>query len=104
MAIKQNRDKHVELFERSLIAYRAEAVKYLDESLELARSGKRIRREIKLIEPMNHVKDYDQVVAMLEMTSDKIIVIDSREFAMFVMDDWGWSSQFDLTNQSYGVS
>lgn len=81
-----------------------EAIKYLDESLALAKAGKRIRREVELIEPQSHVGDYDQIIAMLEMTSDEIITIDSREFAMFVMDDWGWKKQFDLTNSSYHIS
>lgn len=101
--IRDNHEEHVRIYKVARAAYQAEAVKYLEESLALAKEGKEIRREIKLIEPMNHSTDYDQIISMLEMTSDKFIVLDSREFSMFVMDNWNWKDQFENMALSYGV-
>lgn len=51
--------------------------------------------------PQNHAKDYDQVIAMLEMCVDDELSIRSDEFACYVMDDWDWKEDFLHTNKRY---
>lgn len=101
--IKKNREAHTKLFKAVRAAYRAEAIRYLGQSLDLAKEGKEIRRGVDLIEPVDHTGDYDQIIEMLKMTSDTIISLDSREFSMFVMDKWGWKGQFEAMAISYGL-
>ena len=101
--IRDNHEEHIRRFQVARAAYRAEAIKYLEESLELAKDGKEIRRDIDLIKPVNHSVDYEQITFMLEMTSDKIISLSSQEFSMFIMDNWSWKGQFEAMNASYGI-
>ena len=100
-AIKANREKHVTMVEKARKAYRQAAIEYLEESVSLAQNGGEIRRHIDLLKPESHADEYYQIISMLDMMSDTIIKIDSNEFAMFVMDNWSWSSQFNQVLQSY---
>jgi len=51
--------------------------------------------------PQSYEKAYDQIIKMLEMSSDEIIKLSSDEFACFVMDDWDWKESFKNTTMSY---
>lgn len=102
-AIKANRERHINDFEEALGEYRRRATECLFNAWQEAKDGGEIRRTVDLPEPKSHKDDYDQIIAMLEMTSDEIIRLDSREFAMFVMDDWEWKKQFVHVNRSYNI-
>jgi hypothetical protein len=99
--LRKNRTLHQETFERALTGYRKRAIEELDASLQDAKAGKKIRRSIGLIEPMNQTKDYDRVIRMLEMTVDDIVTIGAGEFQQYVMDDWSWKEQFTTSNSAY---
>jgi len=99
--LKENRENHQEAFELALVAYRDQAVKELEAMLAEAREGKRIRRAVSLVEPVNQTKEYNQAILMLEMSVDVEITLSEQEFACFVMDRWRWKEQFALTASSY---
>ncbi len=99
--IKANRNTHTDVFERALVKYRELAIKELDAMLVEARQGKRIRRTVSLVEPVNHTTDYDRVIGMLEMHIEAEIELSAAEYQMYVDDDWGWKGQFTATNSRY---
>ena len=99
--LKKNRATHRETFERATIGYRKRAIEELDISLRDACEGKKIRRSIGLVEPMDQTKDYDRVIRMLEMSVDEVVTIEAHEFAQYVMDDWSWKEQFTASNSTY---
>jgi len=99
--VKENREQHRNLFLKAQEGYRALVIKELDAMLAEARDGKPIRRAIMLPEPVDHTKDYDRVVAMLEMSVDAIIELSSQEFEEYVLDNWNWSQLAMLTNSRY---
>ena len=99
--LKENRENHQEAFELALVAYRDQAVAELEAMLAEAREGKRIRRSVSLVEPVNQTKEYNQAIMMLEMSVDERITLNEQEFACFVMDRWRWKEQFALTASSY---
>jgi len=98
--LKQNRDDHRAIFEEALTGYQAESEAELQQQLELLRAGK--RRDIRIIKvvPRDHTSDYNRAVAMIEMALGDTITLSERDFAQYVMDDWGWQGEF-LSN-SYG--
>jgi hypothetical protein len=100
-ALRKNRAAHREMFERAAVGYRKRAIEELDASLQDAKAGKKIRRSIGLVEPMDQTKDYDRVIRMLEMTVDQIVTIGAQEFQQYVMDDWSWKEQFTTSNAAY---
>lgn len=99
--IETNRAAHRATFEDALNGYRKEVIEQLEKMLAEARSGKRVRRAIDLIEPMDQTKDYDRVIAMLKMSTDEVIHLDERTFACYVLDDWQWKHQFTASTANY---
>ena len=59
--------------------------------------------EVELRKPEDHTYDYDVALKMAEMEVEDIIELNQAEFQQFVMDDWAWKEEFNLTNRSYGV-
>jgi hypothetical protein len=98
--LKQNRDDHRAIFEEALTGYQAESEAELQQQLDLLRAGK--RRDIRIVKvvPRDHTSDYNRAIAMIEMALGDTITLSERDFAQYVMDDWGWQGEF-LSN-SYG--
>lgn len=96
-----NRETHRSEFLKAQEGYRAAVIEELDRMLAEARTGKRIRRSVELIEPHDHTKEYDQVLAMLGMSVDDTVELDYQQFAQYVLDEWNWKAQFTATNSRY---
>jgi hypothetical protein len=99
--LRQNRDQHRAVFERALEGYRRKAIQILEERLEDARANRRINLAIELIQPMDQTREYDRAIRMLEMHTQEQIELSERDFASYVMDDWGWKGQFTATTSGY---
>ncbi len=102
--IKANREKHRAIFLEAQTGYRLAAIIELDKMLVEARSGKRIRRAVKLIEPIDQTSEYDRVIRMLEMSEDSTILLEEHDFRQYVLDDWAWKGQFNASNRLYSKS
>jgi len=98
--VRSNRDAHRTLFLKAQEGYRKLVIEELDRMLQDAKDGLSIRRSVTLTEPSNHVKDYDRVVTMLEMSVDDTITLDAQDFDRYVMDSWDWSMFALATNTS----
>jgi hypothetical protein len=68
-----------------------------------AKAGLPIRRSVTLTEPSNHVKDYDRVITMLEMSVDDTVTLDAQDFDRYVMDNWDGSRFALVTNTAYAA-
>jgi hypothetical protein len=99
--IKKNREEHRTLFEKALVGYRDMAIAELDRALEDAKKGKRICRHLSLEEPVDHTRDYDRIITMLEMSVGNEVKITEAQFGQYAMDDWSWKNQFTATNSRY---
>lgn len=101
--IKENRNKHRELFLKAQEGYRELFIAELDRMLKDARDGKQIRRSVTIPEPQDHTDDYDRVIDMLELSVDEVIEIQSHEFDMYMRDKWQWKQMADFTNTAYAA-
>ncbi len=99
--ISKNRDAHRKLFLKAQEGYKQDFLKELENMLEEARQGKRYRRNVLLVEPMDMTKEYDRILKMLELTTEEKIDLSQQEFSNYVMDDWGWKAQVTATNSQY---
>lgn len=99
--VKENRDKHREVFLEALDGYRKLAVQELEQSLDNAKKGRKIQRTLTLTEPQDMTKVYDQVIQMLELTTEDIIPITFHEFQNYVRDEWQWTKQWSASNVAY---
>lgn len=101
IALKKNREDHRTAFVASQKGYHIAVVKELESMLVDARSGKAYRKVVQLEEPLDHTRDYDRIIRMLEMSVNNEIVITESEFNNYVLDDWSWKRQFMQTTRSY---
>jgi len=101
--VKKNRAGHQEQYQLAMKGYREQAVRVLTALLEAAQKSVpfNVRKVIELVEPQEHIKDYDRVTLMLEMSTADEIAINEREFSQYVQDLWGWKEQFVATNSRY---
>lgn len=112
--IRVNRKVHVREYLESVIGYKEAALSAIDRAMgrlknqvEDLEAGEVLRLAavtFNLKIPENHNKDYDQVIKMLEMCVDDQLTIKSDEFACYVMDDWDWKDEFNMTKSTYSSS
>lgn len=100
--IKQNRADHRLIFDEALKGFKQQVEEELSRLLADARAGK--RQDIRVVKyvPKDHTGDYDRTIAMIEMAKGDEVTLSEQDFAMYVMDDWGWQAEF-LSN-TYGSS
>ena len=99
--LRDNRKRHYEMFLRAQEGYRKAVIKQLDQMLANAKEGKPIRLFFSMPEPVNHVKDYDRIIRMLELNVTEQVTISESKFNQYVMDEWSWSEFANSTNSSY---
>lgn len=99
--VKANRATHRTTFEEALEGYREQAISELEASLLEAKAGKRIRRGLQLVEPMDMTREYDRVITMLEMSVEEELEVTQQEVMQYVMDDWSWKQQFEAVSATY---
>lgn len=99
--VRENRVKHLTEFEEAMAGYREEVVRELNENLSKATTGEDVPHFLSLTQPTSYCHDYDRVIAMLEMSTETAVELDSREFDRYVMDNWEWKDSVVGTNALY---
>ena len=101
--LKHNRAEHREIFDEASIEFRKAVIKVLDERLADAKAGRRISLRIDLVQPMDQTAEYDQAIAMCEMSVDDEISLSNEAFRNYVLDKWRWRDQFIASNSTYSA-
>lgn len=99
--LKNNRQEHHEIFLEAQEGYRKAIITELDQMLADARNGKKIRRAIQLVEPMDQTSDYDRAIRMVEMSIKDEIELSEHDFSCLVLDQWDWHQRWSLANSAY---
>lgn len=99
--VKTNRRAHEAEYVAALKGYRQEATDQLRCALFDAENGGPVKLRFDLDAPISQVKEYDRVIAMLEMSTEDVIVLSSHEFQQYVLDDWSWKELASSTNARY---
>lgn len=104
--ISGNRDRHRDVFEKAVRAYRERAIKALEEKISDIMAGRRTSLSIMLPTPEDHTEDYERTIDMLRMhqrAGGDTIDISSTDYACYVRDDWHWKRQWAASTASYLV-
>ncbi len=99
--IIKNRAQHKSEFDEAQIGFREAALRAMTENAELCIAGGEIKLNIALTVPVQHIKDYDRVIRMLEMSTADEITISEAQFTQYVMDDWDWKAKFVGSTMMY---
>jgi len=100
-SVNNNRNRHRKIFLEALRGYQKKIVKILDKMLKDVKAGRRINHMINLPMPQDMTEEYNTVIKMLEMSSDKEIKLSSEDFSRFVEDKWDWTISFLSNNAPY---
>jgi hypothetical protein len=98
--LQENRADHRRIFEEALDGFRTQTITELETHIAAIRAGKRRDVYVQKIVPQDHTGDYDRAIAMTTMSIGDTVTLTERDFAQYVMDDWGWQGQFLST--AYG--
>lgn len=112
LKLRANRDDHQQEWEEAHTKWRSLQIEKMKEyhsnlqgCIDKAEKGGKIEwpdiSDFELDEPINHVKEYDRVIARLDMSVEDEIHISHSDFNKYVLDDWSWKPGFSELNSSY---
>ena len=90
--LRENRERHEKTYQLALASWRedlAALLKKLDVSEATEFPAKLNRMSGKC--PKSHVKEYDRVIDMFEMSVSETIELDGSNFDKFCRDEWSWT-------------
>lgn len=99
--LRENRKKHQEIYDESVVGYQKEAIKFLTQGLERIQSNPLARVSINLSVPEHHLKEYDRTILMVEQCLDTELELDEQEYSQYIQDNWTWTRNFLVGNSSY---
>ena len=79
------------------------AIAELDAMLAEAKSGKRIRRAVQLVEPVDQTPEYTKAIRQPRCLRKKTITLEEHEFDGLVLDRWAWKRQWSASNSLYSA-
>lgn len=99
--VKENREKHKEVYEKACDEYRKKVAKRFRELADVADEGGLPDPSTDLNKPEEHLDDYDQSIEMLEADQRDQVTLTNEEYQKLVEDDWNWSRRFARNTSSY---
>lgn len=99
--LKENRDRHEEIFLAAQEVYRLKVIEVLDERLRQAREGQRVSTYISLLEPVNYTEEFDRAITTVEWAEGATVQLDETDVQRYIMNRWGWAAKFAANTQSY---
>lgn len=98
--MRENRERHREIFIKAQEGYREQAIKKLDRRLAAARQG-RVDLTFSLPAPQDFTEEYDTAIGMLEWEQEGTVELTQRDFERYVLDKWDWARQFVGSTSMY---
>lgn len=102
--LKDNRAKHKEEYDIAVIGFREEVVKELREKLVAALEGKKIVLGTEHSHPTLHTAGYDDVIGLLELTTEDVVDLDLHDYKQYVKDEWNWKGGWEIGNALYSTT
>lgn len=103
-ALKANRDQHAEQYEKAKAGYLRITKEKCNDLAERLANGELIGQQWIDPAPADHTSDYDDVISMMEWSTQESIELTQSQFKQYVQDDWGWKDQWLTSNSGYITS
>ena len=100
-ALRTNKDLHQREYDEALIGFRLAAEKELKLKLKELKAGKKDNIYISLQKPVSYVKQYNDVIGMLEISSEEEVSITMEEYLKYYKNEWEWKQTWQLSNAFY---
>jgi hypothetical protein len=99
--LETNKANHRALYDEACTNYLAAGAKELEKKLEQVRRGRMVSLLINLPVPEDHTRDYERVIAMLNMEKREEILLPEGDYQQYVQDDWAWRRAWAANTMSY---
>jgi len=99
--LKTNRKNHVKLFEETQAGYEMDVQDWFTKQLERLEDGYNFSTMFEGENPESHESDYNRIIGMLEMDTDKEVDLTTAEYTMYIEDKWSWKNDFSHLNSTY---
>ena len=98
--IKENKAKHIEEYEKAVVAYKKEALKQLSKLTDKVNDGA-LDIKLNLITPVNNSDNYDKIIEMFEWEVSDVVDLTQDEFKEYVQDETDFAVSAKLSNTAY---
>jgi len=98
--IKENKVKHIEEFNKAVIAYKKEALEQLARLTVNVNDGA-LDIKLNLITPVNNSENYDKIIEMFEWEVEEFVELEQQEFLEYVQDETDFAVTAKLSNTAY---
>ena len=98
--INENKEAHIKEFEAAKIAYKAEALRQIEEAREKIEAGE-LGVVLNLVTPVNVAQEYSQKAEMFEWEIEDEVELSQDEFKDYVQDDFQFARNAKMMNMSY---
>lgn len=105
--LEENLNDHKELYAEALRVWKDDYQKYVKEFASKVKGGDFKQSFYPPTKPTSYAKEYEQVIAQLDMSSDENIELNRNEFRQYVLDEWSFNPSFYtsfVTASSYQLS
>ncbi len=99
--VKENKEKHDNIYNAAVSGYWVKAEEILNTKLADVKEKKKVDNVLGITFPVNYSDDYNRVIRMLELSADEKIDLSSNEFDSYVRNQWHWKNSFLSTNSTY---
>lgn len=111
--VKENLEKHIKEYNEAVEDYIAVVQEICVENVKTAKRNLKVSKEMNGVNgdfnlpkmfpstPVSYENEYNRAIAMLEMSADEIIELESEVFNQLVLDEWEWKRNFEMTNTLY---
>ena len=102
--LKTNRDIHAKDYEEAYGGYRIAVERELKKKLKEVKAGGLFNLHFNnLSEPQSYVKDYDNVIGMLEVSTESDVYVTMEEYLRYYKNEWAWSRSWSVSNAPYAT-
>lgn len=99
--LKKNREQHESDYIKAKAGFKEELKAELEEKLRLLSIGEDVPLHFENRRPENNLKDYDEIIGMLEISVDESIELTAEQYRCYVDDNWSWKEMWSLSNSAY---
>ena len=100
-SIKAGLALHTATYNEALADFREYALIEANKFRDAIEAGDYSKPGINLIQPVSHIKDYEEAIEIFTMSVDENINIDLDAFKAYFKNEWNWSRQFESTAMMY---